>query len=275
MREHKVSTARSAASSTHSATDSQQAQDDKRKPYLDKLVMKMNVPVDVPGYNDFNSVNTFPNLEHCGIKTEFEPKTTPVTNPHGIITPMYKVDAYETLRPIYRDHFELSGREEVFKKSHRQFIDDVLNDMEGTRVDQLERKLKHWTTKKNQLGFKESFNQSLGKNPAAASSSYSIDPDHSVDPNNVDAFNKTQESNQLGNTRSTVTTRGSIKEGTGGINEHGKIVNKNGHRPPNKIALFKVLLETVPAPRSPRKRYGTVGEHRMNQSLSRTNQTTK
>lgn len=237
--------------------------DDKRKPYLDKIVMKMNAPSPNPSNDEYNSITTFPNLEHCGIRTEFEPEITPVTNPHGVITPMYKIDAFEALKPIYRDQYELHGREVVFKRSHKQFIDDVLNDMEGTRTDQLTRKLKLWTTSKTQLGFGDNFNQSLantkGNHNVASSSAYSMDPDHQIDPNNVTSHQQ----------RSMASTRGgggSVKEGIGGYNEHGKIVNKNGHRPPNKIALFKVLLDSVPAPKSPRKRFATIGEHRLNQT---------
>lgn len=294
------------------------------KPYLDKMVMKMNQPLDIEGNNDYVSVTTFPDLyRYTRIKSAYEPITIPTANPHGEITPMYKTQAFEALKPIYRDEKEINSRVETFKKYHRQFLDDVLNDMEETRVSQDQRKMKYWTNSKSKLGFAGSFNteyyrtsnqsehmvikrqdsqdpevqqQATAPQLSLSTEGYSQEfgstsdayydndfeaeggpgssqqPSSSSQSNNRSpkeaAYDHTDFHQHVHNNPSARTSPKKPATPVPAMLDRPKkghlppnssvIIKRIGYRPPNKIALFNALLETTPAPNSPRKRYGTM-----------------
>ncbi len=287
------------------------------KPYLDKMVMKINLPLEIEGSNDYVSVTTFPELyRYTRIQSIYEPVTATTCNPHGTITPMYKVEACESMKPIYRDDKELKGRVETFKKFHRQFLDDVLNDMEELRVTQEQRKLQYWVNSKSKLGFAGSFNteqyrktnqseiltitrkdshdQQPGTQQPSMSletTSYSQDFGSTTDssanyendfefepPSSSQSHHTPQNAEydhtnfQQQTTTQTASGRGSPKKPATPLVPNmlnrpksgflpansSQLIKKLGYRPPNKMALFNALMETTPAPHSPRKRYGTM-----------------
>lgn len=199
-----------------------------RKPYLDKICVNAHTP-SPEGAIEFNSVNTFPSLRHTGIRSKFEPPTTVVTNPHGRITSGYKDETFRTAQSIYRDDIELKSREVAFKTSHKQFIDLVLLDMEAKKRASLDRRAKHWTQGKSQLGFSEQFNSSSAVKhiEEANRDTWDIDLEH------------TQNSVIPKNTYNPDTTTHKTK-------------------PFSRMSLFKTLLETEGAPQTHKKHYGTI-----------------
>jgi hypothetical protein len=331
------------SSSSSSARKILLAQQPDKHPYLDKLVMKINIPEDVPGHNDFVSISheTFPDLyRYTGIKSAFEPPSVPTTDGHGTLTPQYKIAAFETLKPIVRDERELTGRVPVFQRSHRQFIDDVMKDMEHTHSLQASRQMKYWSKNKDKLGFADSFNSMGIRNngsgtvsgnsdrgfclaaqttiippttttttpaettaiavgtvvsadverpqsslsgdgylldefessnlPEKRGSSPLSSPQPPIPPHKpLTDYSRQTQHNHHDNTHSnhrnktwTVTSKSSSmldRPKIGVLPENSSsLIRKIGHRPPNKMALFNALLDTTPAPKSPRKCYGTV-----------------
>jgi hypothetical protein len=149
-----------------------------RKPYLDKICANPNIPP-INGFKDLNSGNVFPSLQHTGLKSAFEPETTTVTNPHGRITHQYRLESYKTMKEIYRDDYELKGREDIFKVSHKQYLDKILVDMENKKSESVARRTKHWTAGKSQYGFSDSFNPNVtsASSHVSYSAAYEDDPD--------------------------------------------------------------------------------------------------
>lgn len=139
-----------------------------RKPYLDKICDNPHMP-HVEGYKNLNSSTTFPDLKHTGIKSMFEPETVTTATPEGRITADFKQQSYLTMRDIFRDDVELKSRELVFKRSHKQFMDQILLDMDEKKSQSLDRRAKHWAATKSNLGFNDQFNSHLHGGGSVAS----------------------------------------------------------------------------------------------------------
>jgi hypothetical protein len=206
-----------------------------RRPYLDKIVDNPHVP-HTEGYSDLNSTATFPNLKHTGLRSSFEPVTVTVATPDGRITNDFKQQSYSTLRDIYREDIELKSREVTFKKSHKQFMDDILQDMEAKKRAGLDRKTKYFNSKKAKLGFSDKFNELDHQNH----------PDSSLE-SSQEIIAKTMPS-----TSQTVRSA------------HTSSYNAEGRkqRSVNRVTLFKNLLETTDPPKSPTQRFGTLAVKR-------------
>lgn len=128
-----------------------------RRPYLDKICSGPHLMSQRPGIRE-DTVILIPILRHTGIKSDLHEQEIPATAPNGRITRGYKHHSRKRLQPIYRDDNELSKREIVFKKGHKQFIDKVLVDMEEKKRIQFERQMKNWRSSKSSIGFTDSFN---------------------------------------------------------------------------------------------------------------------
>eukprot|EP01031_Cornospumella_fuschlensis_P046042 gene46042-56360_t len=174
-----------------------------RRPYLDKITSSTTTTPNHPGCTDFNSVTNFPSLKHCGIKSSFEPAELAVADPEGKLTMTFRVKAKRTMMPILRDENELNGREEVFKRGHKQYIDKILLDMENRKQDQIQRRMRHWTSSKSELGFSHAFNsmdftsikpEALGNN--AAEDFYAEEFDSPPTTSPVNAVDLIQQSQQ-------------------------------------------------------------------------------
>ena len=198
-----------------------------RRPYLDKIHHTASLPP-CDGYSDLNSRTTFPNLKHTGLRSIFEPETTIVATPEGRITTDFKQEAYQTLKDIFHDDIELKSREIVFKINHKQFMDDVLNDMESKRQASMTKRRKYWTANKSELGFDEKFEsfQQVGGEIAPSTAE--------------------------GATRSRTAASFAMKE-------------ERKQKAVNRMLLFKSLLETVDPPKSPHNRFGTMERLRSQQ----------
>jgi hypothetical protein len=203
-----------------------------RRPYLDKIVDNPHVP-HTEGYTDLNSIATFPNLKHTGLRSSFEPVTVTVATPDGRITSDFKQQSYHTLRDIYREDIELKSREDTFKKSHKQFMDDILQDMETKKRAGLERKTKYFNSKKAKLGFSDKFNELDHNHDSSLESSQEIIP-------------KTMPS-----------TSQTVRTALSSYNAEGR-----KQRSVNRVTLFKNLLETTAPPKSPTQRFGTLSVKR-------------
>ena len=203
-----------------------------RRPYLDKINDNPHIPVPT-GHTELNSRKIFPNLRHTGLRSVFEPETVIVATPEGRITTDFKQQAYSTLKDIYRDDIELKNREEVFKISHRQFMDDILNDMEEKRNLSMSRRTKYWSTGKSNLGFTEQFN-------------FFQSEDHGKDSSNPPLSPSAMKSR--GSTANSQTSY-AVKEA-------------RKQRAVNRMLLFKSLLDTTEPPKSPHARFGTISVHK-------------
>jgi hypothetical protein len=192
----------------------------KKGPFLDKITTASHMPTP-EGQVGFCSTSTdsFPDLEHTGIRTKFQPRITPTTNPHGRITGMYKDAAFEKVATIHRDHCALVSTEDVFKSGHKQFIDKVLLDMQESKMKRTARELKCYTSEKKRIGFDDT--------------QFSYDKGGRDDEVRTDSPGR-------------VTTR------TLGVSEPRKI------RVFNRMSLFNSILESTEPPKSPRKRYGLI-----------------
>lgn len=126
------------------------------RPYLDKLVTAPHLPKQ-SGQVGYCSRRLIPDLSCAGIHSEFEQKREAVTTSDGRMTKTFVLNAYRTMRDIQRGIVVLNSKEEVFKVGHRQYIDQLLVDMEKEKRDKHERRMRHFNKKKNTLGFEGSF----------------------------------------------------------------------------------------------------------------------
>jgi hypothetical protein len=151
------------------------------KPYLDKICAN---PHYASQYQDITEeeVVVIPPLKHTGIQSELSKDIIPITNPEGRITPHYKFHSKTSLQPIYRDKKGFENREHVFKQGHKQFIDKVLLDMETQKRDKHERRMKHWKSNKDTLGFS---NQFTLKNSSSDFNNFTLPNNNSN--NNIDS----------------------------------------------------------------------------------------
>lgn len=200
-----------------------------RRPYLDKINHTASLPPS-EGFSDLNSRTTFPSLRHTGLRSIFEPESIIVATPEGRITTDFKQQAYLTLKDIFRDDVELKNREEIFKINHKQFMDDVLNDMEEKRQSSMKKRRKYWTNTKSGLGFDGQFESFQREDSEFQKTLFETAPSTAEGPS-----------------KSRVGTASSFA-----MKEERK------QKAVNRMLLFKSLLESVDPPKSPHNRFGTI-----------------
>lgn len=226
-----------------------------RKPFLDKIAAKENTPVPL-GNHDANIVTVFPDLKHTGIRSIYEPKSTVVANPDGRVTFKYKVESFDTMRNIYRDEIELNSRESTFKRSHKQFLDNILLDMEGKKTDQMTRQMKYWKSNKDSMGFSDQFNTAT-----LSSADHNISLDHNKSVHfDESSHPQTSYPNTAEGNRLSLISRGSMASRSS-LDSRSSIMSKDrrpGFKPFSRMSLFNSLVDHVEPPKTPIKRYGTV-----------------
>jgi hypothetical protein len=264
------------------------------RPYLDKLVTSPHIPRQ-DGQTGYCSRKLIPDLSCSGIHSEFEPKTIPTTSADGKMTKVFVMNAYRTMRELQRGITEQDAQEEIFKLDHRQYIDNLLVDMEASKQDKHERRMKHWKTTKDSLGFHGSFESSFGDKFSSTRADFGAGNSRSDSPMNFaeDApsrdidFEAARRMAVENVSKSTTRVRIDESNNTGSINrvrstdsrDHhshhslssGKsVASADGHgfsRPSSslkkvkthsRMALFKSLLEVVEPPVSPKKRFGSI-----------------
>lgn len=126
------------------------------RPYLDKLVTSPHIPKQ-EGQTGYCSRHIIPDLSCAGIHSEFEPKTIPIITADGKMTKVFVMNAHRTMRELQRGIVKQNAQEEIFKLDHRQYIDKLLLDMEGSKRDKHERRMRHWKSSKDAMGFGGSF----------------------------------------------------------------------------------------------------------------------
>jgi len=88
---------------------------------------------------------------------EFRPYVPPALTPSGRLTYSYRSNTFEASCNLHREHLAANGVEVTFKRSHKQFIDKVLCQMEEDRLRKLERTTAYLQSTKGTLGFSENF----------------------------------------------------------------------------------------------------------------------
>ncbi len=136
------------------------------RPYLDKLVTSPHLPK-MEGQTGYCSRQLIPDLSCAGIHSEFEPKTMPTITSDGKMTKVFVMNAFRTMSDIQRGIVKQNAKEEIFKLDHRQYIDKLLVDMESSKRDKHVRRMKHWKTSKDAMGFNGSFESAFGGEPFA------------------------------------------------------------------------------------------------------------
>lgn len=238
-----------------------------------------------PGFRE-DTVVLIPPLRHTGIRSEMYEQEIPITTPDGRLTRIYRQQSKKRLQPIYRDHQELSHREVVFKKGHKQFIDKVLVDMEEKKRTQFERQMKHWRSSKSEIGFNETFNsldmtefrkqlneaktteQSRVTTAKTASTAPTEEEDYGADfedPERSPSADKRDRSIDLhvsfpplSPKAPSIQRNGSISSSHSSHSAAGTPSRKT--RPFSRMSLFENMLDTVEPPKSPSKRFGSLAD---------------
>ena len=128
------------------------------RPYLDKISTAPHVP-NLDGQTGYTSTNSMPDMSHTGIQTKIHPFIPPAVTPAGKITNEYRINSYKTMGQLHREHLAANSMEITFKRSHKQFIDKVLCQMEDDRLRRVDRTLQYLKTNKEKLGFSENFGE--------------------------------------------------------------------------------------------------------------------
>jgi hypothetical protein len=230
-----------------------------RKPYLDKICHNPHMP-HVEGYNDMNSKTTFPDLKHTGIRSKFDAPSVIVTTPTGRLTADFKQQSYLRVKGIYRDDVEMNSREAIYKRSHKQFLSDILLDMEEKKHKSVERRLQHWTTKKTELGFSDQFNAgtTAGDHPSEnrPETSFSNNTNNFINNNDNSTPGTVLNPHQQSRASTAAVTTTTSKRDITTAN------SSRTQRAVNREILFKNLLETLEPPTSPTKRFGSMSSVR-------------
>ena len=131
------------------------------RPYLDKLVTSPHVPKQA-GQTGYCSRKLIPDLSCAGVHSEFEPKTEPVIAADGRMTKVFVLNAYRTMRELQRGITAQNAKEEIFKIDHKQYIDKLLVDLEKEKKDKHQRRMRHFKSTKDLIGFGGSFESAFG-----------------------------------------------------------------------------------------------------------------
>lgn len=127
-----------------------------KSPFLDKMVTAPHFPKP-DGQIGYFSTENFPDLSHTGVRTKFEPQVPPIVYSNGNLTEVFKNNSYKSLCPVLRDEESLNGRGEVFAKSHKQVMTKIFYEMEASKREMLDKKIKYMNSNKAKLGFSAEF----------------------------------------------------------------------------------------------------------------------
>eukprot|EP01036_Dinobryon_divergens_P028703 gene28703-37692_t len=128
------------------------------RPYLDKISTAPHVP-NLDGQTGYTSTDSMPDMSHTGIQTKIHPYIPSAVTPSGKITNEYRIKSYKTMGQLHRENLAANSMEITFKRSHKQFIDKVLCQMEDDRLRKNDRTLQYLKTNKEKLGFSENFGE--------------------------------------------------------------------------------------------------------------------
>lgn len=124
--------------------------------YLDRICSSPHIPKPTGGLG-YSSKKTLPNLEHTGIYSSFNPKSSNVTDTFGRITKEFKWNACIKTGKIEKQNVKIKYHQPFFKSNHSDFLNKVLVDMEDTRSFKVERNRRQWMEGKNNTGFSSQF----------------------------------------------------------------------------------------------------------------------
>lgn len=272
-----------------------------RRPYLDKLSTNDNITSSTQNNHEPEGINStsksvMPSLLHTGVKSSYGKATIPVNARNGNISTIFKAHTRKKLAPIFREDYEMSSKEDVFRTGHKQFIDKILLDLDERKKDSMRRRMRHWTTSKNRLGFEDSFNPDEEQlhNPSSQSPKSDIVNSREgfdtsmksdqgqigqvpaplelptnrpikLDNRDLSSTNKAEDMNLQS---SPAVSPGSAYGST--LNKsNAKLVNNNQlswmstasrrkAKPYSRMSLFRELLDTVDPPKSPIRRFGSM-----------------
>lgn len=119
--------------------------------YLDKFVTEPHFPTQV-GTKGYYSTQIMPDLSVTGIETKFQPKSIIVADARTAnLTQQYKEQTYNRIKTLHRESLAANSHQPVFMRSHNQFIDKVLVEMDGEKQVKLNRTLKTWKGKEKEI----------------------------------------------------------------------------------------------------------------------------
>lgn len=128
-----------------------------RRPFLDKLVSAPHIPRQ-PGQAGYYSTQTFPDLSHTAIQTQYCRTVIPSTTPLNRMTKHFltavQLESLQMERPIA----ELRFKKRFFQRAHNVFFNQVLCDLEEQKRERLQRRERIWTQSKKKIGFENAFN---------------------------------------------------------------------------------------------------------------------
>jgi len=128
-----------------------------RRPFLDKLVSAPHIPRQ-PGQAGYYSTQTFPDLSHTAIQTQYCRPVIPSTTPLNRMTKHFltavQLESSQMERPIA----ELRFKKRFFQRAHNVFFNQVLCDLDEQKRERLQRRERIWTQSKKKIGFENAFN---------------------------------------------------------------------------------------------------------------------
>lgn len=233
----------------------------RKAPYLDKITTSPHIP-SVPGQVGYVSVSeeTFPDLEHTGVRSKFQPKIIPTVDSHGKVTKIYKYNSNDRVSAVHHEECKMNGREGPITLGHKQFIDKILLDMQETKMLRMSRELRCYRTQKKELGYSSSeFRMehstkpvitTTNTRPSTKGSSVSGDEyEESFEEPPEDEERPLQHSALVTSTRAVLPKKKTTKE--------FNAAKKPPKRVFNRMSLFESLYDST-TNTSPKKRFGTV-----------------
>lgn len=225
----------------------------RKTPYLDKLSTSAHLPAS-EGQHGYcsTSADSFPDLEHTGVRSKFQPKITLTVNPHGTLTGIYKLKAYERVRSIHREDCAEQGKELAIKTGHKQFIDKILLDMEEAKNKRFHKEMSCYRTQKTNMGYSTNEFSFEPANNNKDDIAARID-----DVENSDEYNEPFEYDDSSPVPA-LTTAVVVKTKTKKETRAPRAAQKPVKRVFNRMSLFESLMDQTKPPGSPKKRFGTI-----------------
>jgi hypothetical protein len=196
--------------------------------YLDKIVSNPHFP---RSYENANLPLTMPDIGAAGIKSKFAPSEVEISYPGGRLTQQFKEKCREQARTLERPRLKLETKEKGFNMAHRNFMDNVLCDLEDSQKKVIARNQRRIDKLKYSL--------------RASNSEYQFSRADVAD--NLSTNSLTRFGSSMG-------VSSSLKS----FKTYGTSSSTRQKKPYSRMSLFNSLLETTEPPKD-KRRFAQIG----------------
>jgi hypothetical protein len=221
-----------------------------RRIYLDKLATNVHVPNHAL-FTDHNETHVFPDLNHTGIPTQFGKFKPAACMPNGRIPSITRSKVFRKNKLIERERLQLESTEKLFVVSHKQFMNNVLIDLERVKTAKDNRRNDLWETSIKQFNTDSAMIAYDEENPVQLKF---------PSPSPQSRYSSTRSMQQprgFENSQKSMVSITSAASGNNNNSSASSLLNKK-KRACNREDLYSCLLDSVDPPKTPKEWFGTI-----------------